>query len=192
MQDTLYLKKINKIPQGCNIAIFGGSFNPPHAGHLYLAEHALKINKFDLVIWLVSPQNPLKTKNAYSLEERMQMSWQMVKRNKRILVMDIEKSFGSNFTYNSLHSLQKILPKQTKITWIMGEDILNVLHLFKNWRKILEEFTIKVYSRSDKPFKSLSSKPASLIQRINGSYFFQPIKWQNVSSTKQRELNDRS
>ncbi len=191
MQDTSYLKAINKIPQGCNIAIFGGSFNPPHVGHLYLAEQALKINKFDFVIWLVSPQNPLKEKNLYSLEERKRMSWQMVGRNKRILVMDIEKSFGSNFTYNSLQSLQKILPWQTKLTWIMGEDVLNILHLFQNWRKILEEFSIKVYSRGDKPCKSLSSKPAKLMNKLEKD-FFQPIKWQNISSTKQRELNDRS
>ncbi len=191
MQDILYLKTINKIPNNSKVAVFGGSFNPPHKGHLYLAEQALKINKFDFVIWLVSPQNPLKTKNAYSLEERVKMSYQLTKNNKKIIVMDAEKSFGSSFTYNSLKNLQKILPKQTKLTWIMGEDTLNILHLFQNWRKILEEFSIKVYSRGDKPFKSLSSKPASLMQKMEKD-FFQPIKWQNISSTKQRELNERS
>ena len=46
------------------IGLFGGSFDPAHAGHAHVAETALKRLALDQVWWLVSPQNPLKPKSS--------------------------------------------------------------------------------------------------------------------------------
>ena len=43
-----------------NIGLLGGSFDPPHKGHLYISLEAKKILKLDEIWWLVTPQNPLK------------------------------------------------------------------------------------------------------------------------------------
>ena len=43
------------------VGLFGGSFNPAHEGHAHVAETALRRLNLDKVIWLVSPQNPLKS-----------------------------------------------------------------------------------------------------------------------------------
>ncbi len=57
---------------GMNIGLFGGSFDPPHEGHLFVSRIALKRLKLDRLWWLVSPGNPLKeTGGLRSLGERM-------------------------------------------------------------------------------------------------------------------------
>ena len=45
---------------GWRVGLFGGSFNPAHEGHLHVAEAGLERLGLDRVVWLVSPQNPLK------------------------------------------------------------------------------------------------------------------------------------
>ena len=57
---------------GMRVGLYGGSFNPAHEGHSHVAETALVRLGLDRVIWLVSPQNPLKSSTATaSLAERM-------------------------------------------------------------------------------------------------------------------------
>ena len=57
---------------GMRVGLFGGSFNPAHEGHAHVAETALHRLDLDRVIWLVSPQNPLKSSaETASLESRM-------------------------------------------------------------------------------------------------------------------------
>ncbi|MGZ0187927.1 MAG: nicotinate-nucleotide adenylyltransferase, partial [Alphaproteobacteria bacterium] len=54
------------------IGLLGGSFNPAHAGHLHLSQVALKRLGLDAVWWMVSPQNPLKSKDGMApLADRM-------------------------------------------------------------------------------------------------------------------------
>src|SRR3990167_2003777 len=57
---------------GMRVGLYGGSFNPVHDGHVHVAETALKKLRLDRVIWLVSPQNPLKSRHETApLAERM-------------------------------------------------------------------------------------------------------------------------
>ena len=54
-----------------NIGLLGGSFDPPHKGHLYISLEAKKILKLDDIWWLVTPQNPLKVNQPASYLERI-------------------------------------------------------------------------------------------------------------------------
>ena len=54
-----------------NIGLLGGSFDPPHKGHLYISLEAKKILKLDEIWWLVTPQNPLKINQPASYSERV-------------------------------------------------------------------------------------------------------------------------
>src|SRR5437763_5621043 len=57
---------------GMRVGLFGGSFTPAHDGHAHVAETARRRLRLDRVIWLVSPQNPLKARHeTASLAERM-------------------------------------------------------------------------------------------------------------------------
>ena len=58
---------------GMRVGLLGGSFNPPHQGHVHASLIAMKYLQLDAVWWLVSPGNPLKSKTGLpSLEERVE------------------------------------------------------------------------------------------------------------------------
>ena len=56
-----------------NIGVLGGSFDPPHEGHLYLTLQSLKRLKLKKVIWAITKKNPLKKKPFFSLTTRKKM-----------------------------------------------------------------------------------------------------------------------
>ncbi len=56
------------------IGLFGGTFDPPHLGHMILASEALHAQKLDKVLWILTPRSPLKEKNQISpLEQRLKL-----------------------------------------------------------------------------------------------------------------------
>ena len=68
---TDYLKMPHVEP-GMRVGLFGGSFNPPHAGHELVADIALRRLKLDQLWWMVTPGNPLKSRNELApLAERI-------------------------------------------------------------------------------------------------------------------------
>ena len=73
----LFKKNYNKI------GILGGTFDPPHIGHLYISKTALKKLRLDAVIWVITKQNPLKQKPYLSTKIRMNLSKDMVKSQKK-------------------------------------------------------------------------------------------------------------
>ena len=69
-----------------NIGILGGSFDPPHKGHLHISNIALKKLKLDSLMWVVAKQNPFKKKPHLSTKKRIRLSQEMTKKQKKILV----------------------------------------------------------------------------------------------------------
>ena len=111
------------------IGLLGGSFNPPHEGHMHISLAALKALQLDAVWWLVSPQNPIKADKPLPLEERMSLCQSLVDHPK-ILISDIEKDLGTNITYHSVKKLKAAFPK-TNFVWISGMDNARSLHQWK-------------------------------------------------------------
>ena len=56
------------------IGIFGGTFDPPHKGHLYISKIALKKLKLNKLIWVVTKKNPLKQKPYLDIKTRINLS----------------------------------------------------------------------------------------------------------------------
>ena len=56
------------------IGILGGTFDPPHIGHLHISKVALKKLKLNVVFWLITKQNPLKNKPYLSINTRIKLS----------------------------------------------------------------------------------------------------------------------
>lgn len=128
-----------------SIGLFGGSFDPPHAGHVHVSREALRRFGLDRVWWLVSPGNPLKAHGPASLEQRMAAAHALVG-HPRIEVTDIEARLGTRYT---AQTLQRLIPlyRGVRFVWLMGADNLAQFHLWKDWRWIMEHVPVGVLAR---------------------------------------------
>jgi nicotinate-nucleotide adenylyltransferase len=145
---------------GMRVGLFGGSFNPAHEGHAHVAETARRRLGLDRVIWLVSPQNPLKsTRETAILAQRMAGARRFA-RGRDMIVSDVETRFGSQYTIDTVRALKARFPR-VKFVWIMGADSLATFHLWRGWTQIMHEIPVAVVSR---PWISLKSRfsPAAI------------------------------
>ena len=102
------------------VGLLGGSFNPPHEGHVHISLAAMKGLHLDAIWWLVSPQNPIKSDTPLPLDERMKLCENLVDHPK-ILITDIEKEIGTTITYYTIKTLKKYYA-DTQFVWISGMD----------------------------------------------------------------------
>jgi hypothetical protein len=91
---------------GRRIGLFGGSFNPAHAGHLAVSEEALKRLQLDEVWWLVSPQNPLKDSADTADFERRVAHARKLAAHPRMRVSDLEARLGTRTTAQTFAALR--------------------------------------------------------------------------------------
>jgi nicotinate-nucleotide adenylyltransferase len=142
------------------VGLYGGSFNPAHEGHAHVAETAKRRLRLDRVIWLVSPQNPLKSGHETAdLAERMTGARGLAK-GPGMVVSDVETRLGSAYTIDTVRALKRRFPG-VKFVWIMGADSLASFHRWRGWVQIMREVPVAVVSR---PWISLKSRfsPAAL------------------------------
>lgn len=119
------------------IGLLGGSFNPPHQGHLHISLAAIKGLHLDALWWLVTPQNPLKTDKPADMDERLALC-RKIADHPQIIISDIERDLGTNLTYFTVKKLRKCHPK-TSFIWVSGMDTALGFHKWNYWKSILEE-----------------------------------------------------
>ena len=78
------------------IGIFGGSFDPPHRGHIEISKISLKKIKLKKIYWIVTKKNPFKKKTYFSLKQRMQKSNQSLKKLNDVKVLYLEERIRSS------------------------------------------------------------------------------------------------
>jgi len=128
------------------IGLFGGSFNPAHAGHLAISLEALRRLRLDRVWWLVSPLNPLKSAHDIApLDDRLTVARAMA-RHPRIVVSDIERHLGTRFTIDTATAIARRWPR-TRFVWIAGADILGEFHHWRAWPKLARTVAFAVFDR---------------------------------------------
>ena len=94
------------------IGIFGGTFDPPHKGHLYISKIALKKLKLNKLIWVVTKKNPLKQKPYLSTKARINLSKEMTKKEKKIFVRYFDDKVKSINTFDLLNFIKKKIKMQ--------------------------------------------------------------------------------
>ena len=147
------------------IGILGGSFNPAHAGHLYISQMALRMLDLDEVWWLVSPQNPLKSPDEMqSLETRMANAAEVARTEPRINVTDIEVQLGTQYTADTLPELKRRFPN-VSFVWLMGADNLLEMHRWQHWSRIFHTVPIAVFGRPGYSNRATSSVVARRFAR---------------------------
>jgi nicotinate-nucleotide adenylyltransferase len=141
------------------VGLYGGSFNPAHEGHAHVAETALTRLGLDRLIWLVSPQNPLKSGHETEALERRLRGVRRYATNPRMIVSDAETRFGSQYTIDTVRLLKARYPG-VRFVWVMGADSLASFHRWRGWAQLMREVPVAVVSRPCTGLKSRFSPAA--------------------------------
>ncbi len=162
-----------------SIALYFGSFNPIHIGHLIIAQSILLNPEIEKVWFVVSPQNPFKNAEGLLPEtQRYYLAQIATEDNPQFYVSNIEFSMPKpSYTIDTLGYLKEKYPDK-KFSLLMGEDNLASFHKWKNFEAILENHKIYVYRRT-------GNGETSSIQSPNISFLDVPLM--NISSTLIRE-----
>ncbi len=156
----------NAIPlarPGQVIGLFGGSFDPPHPGHVHVTLEAMKAFGLDRVWWLVSPGNPLKQHGPAPILRRMEAA-QALMHHPRVAVTDIETQTGTRATADTLARLRLLYPG-VRFVWLMGADNLARFHLWKDWRWIMGNVPVGVVARPGDRISARMSRAARVYAR---------------------------
>lgn len=149
-----------------NIAVYSGSFNPLHIGHLAIIRHMIEVAGFDMVYLIVSPKNPLKDGiSSDSGRERYMAAVEAVERRflrsgqsasgrndskaveARVKVDDIELNMPEpHYTIRTLDALKEREP-DNRFTLVMGADNLADIRRWRDYKRILKEFGVAVFPR---------------------------------------------
>mgnify|MGYP005840320713 CR=1 FL=1 len=143
------------------IGLLGGSFDPPHAGHVHVSREALKRLALDRLWWLVSPGNPLKPHGPALLAARLAAARDCLN-DPRMIVTDIEARLGTRHTAQTLAHLQGLYPG-VRFVWVMGADNLAQFHRWQDWRRIAARVPLAVLARPGARQAALNSPAARIM-----------------------------
>ncbi len=150
--------KLELIANGMVVGLFGGSFNPAHAGHVHLAETARKRLGLDRVLWLVSPGNPLKARADWGeYDQRVESARAITAHLPDQLVCESEMAFGTRYSADTLLGFKARWPG-VRFVWLIGADNLRHFHLWRDWQQIAELVPIAVLARPGDPIKARLSR----------------------------------
>jgi nicotinate-nucleotide adenylyltransferase len=166
------------------IGILGGSFNPAHGGHAHIADMAVQKLGLDELWWLISPQNPLKSKSSMAtFDQRTLSAMAIAETCHHTHVMRIsllEGRLGYPLTYQTLSMLRRRI-KRARLVWIMGGDNLIEFHHWNRPEVISREMAIAVVNRPGSQFlrNSRGAKKAGqlLTPQVMRARHFPPKHW---------------
>tara|TARA_A100001011_G_scaffold197828_1_gene206140 strand:+ start:1751 stop:2293 length:543 start_codon:yes stop_codon:yes gene_type:complete len=156
-------------PNKRKIGILGGSFDPPHKGHIKISEISLKKIKLNKIFWVVTKKNPFKKKPLFSLKERMSKANESIKKYKNIKALYLDDKIKSSRTINVINYFRKV-KKQKNLYLILGSDNLLKFHKWTNWKKIVKLVKLVVFSRKGYDKKSKESIIVKYLNKKNIIY----------------------
>ncbi len=146
------------------VGVLGGSFNPAHEGHAYIAHRALAALRLDQVWLLVSPGNPLKPELGMAPFGERLASARAIGDGRRVLATGIEATLGTRYTVDTLRALRRHFPR-VRFVWLMGADNLLQLPRWRRWVDIARAMPIAVLPRPTYNHRALAGKAAKRLHR---------------------------
>lgn len=132
------------------VAVYSGSFNPLHKGHLAIIRHLTEKDGFDVVYLIVSPQSPFKdASNNLSAQDRVEAARMTVSKYSglKVLVDDIELRMPPpQYTIRTLDALREREP-ENEFTLVVGADNLESFPCWRDYARILTEYGLAVFPR---------------------------------------------
>ena len=170
------------------VGILGGTFNPIHKGHIFLATKS--IEEMGLLSTFVLPLNdpPHKSKPKVSNQNRLDMVFLAIEGYANIKCLDLElRESGKTFTINTLKKLSKIYP-EFEFNYIIGSDTLLELKNWKDYRSIFDYCSFICFERTGIRKDLVDAE----IRRINETFgekiYLSKYKAPSVSSSMIREM----
>ncbi len=130
------------------IGIYGGSFNPIHNGHIFLAKKIMMLASLDEIWFVVSPQNPLKSESDLLCDDkRLEMVSMALKDEKSLVPSDYEFHLPRpSYTWDTLQSLSKKYPGRS-FSLIIGADNWQDFDKWYHHKEIISNYEIVIYPR---------------------------------------------
>ena len=166
------------------IGVLGGSFDPPHKGHLAISIEAKKRYNLKKIIWAITEKNPFKNKSKNTLSKRIKDCKKITNKKKFIQIKFLEKVIKSNKTIDLINFLKR--NTNSEIYFIMGADNLINFHKWHKYKEISKNCNILVFDRQGYKRKSLKSK--TYINKNHNNLEFIEFKKVNISSSQLRKI----
>ena len=173
------MKKTNKYSFG----IFGGTFDPPHKGHLKLSLIGLKKLKLQKVYWVVTKKNPFKKKSFLPLKTRISRCKKITKNIKKITTIYLDDKIKSSRTIKIINFLKKKNKLSNFFLFIGLYNLIN-FHKWRDWKKILKICKLVVFDRKGYDNKAKKSHIIKYVGKKN--IIFVKNKKIDISSTQLR------
>ena len=152
---------------GVTLGIYGGTFDPPHLGHLAAAQEAVVACSLERVLFTPNARNPLKLGEPISDEEhRVAMTALAIRDNPAFELSraDVDRG-GPSYTVDLLAALRESLAPDVALAFIAGMDVLHELPRWRDPLGILELARLIVISRPGEPMLP----PTALDDRLPGA-----------------------
>lgn len=181
-----------------NIAVYSGSFNPLHIGHLAIIRHMIDEAGFDCVYLIVSPKNPLKDSiSSDSGRKRFEAAKEAVARHfhieehslGKVYVDDIELNMPEpHYTIRTLDALSEREPGN-KFTLVIGADNLAGIRRWRDYRRILTDYGAAVFPRQGYDLEQI--REDLLTEDTSYLIYILEADMVNISSSAIREAEAR-
>merc|ERR1711879_547089 len=155
---------------GVHIAIFGGSFDPPHIGHKTITKKVIKKLDIDLLLVVPAYLNPLKVKSFLDAKTRFKLLKKLFSKKEKIQVSSFE--IDQQRPVYSIETIKYVIEKYKpeKLYLVIGADNYNSFHLWDSYEEIEKLVTLVVVTRNGvKPKKRKGVKRLKLDIKISST-----------------------
>ena len=168
-----------------SIALFGGSFDPPHIGHEAIVKEILRLDEVDKVVIMPTYLNPFKAN--YFAPSTIRLKWlkKIFQYYKDVEIDSFEVDLQEKVP--TIRTVKYLLKKYNKIFLVIGADNLASLHLWKNYNELKELVTFIVASR-DEIEVPLNFLKIDVVGPISSTSLRQHIKEDKISPICAKEI----
>ncbi len=156
------LVRLPPLTPGMRVGLYGGSFNPPHAGHRHVSVMALRRLGLDRLWWIITPGNPLKNPGELAAMPERAARAKAVAAHPRIDITCFEAAIRARYTVDTLAFLKRRYPG-VRFVWVMGADNLGGFHRWRGWRTIGRLMPIAVVDRPGHTLTAVRSRAATAL-----------------------------
>ena len=172
------------------IGIYGGTYNPPHTGHMQAAAEAVRLLKLDKLLLIpdrIAPHKEIPT-GSPTPEQRLEMLRIAAAGHPQMEVSDIElKREGPSFSYLTVQQLRAQYP-DAELILLMGTDMFLSFHTWREPERIMKEATLGVFYRGEKGEHQQILTQKQVLEQQGAKVELVENRILSISSTQLRRL----